>query len=170
MVGIKALYYLISLRGFTDNHTKLFIGMGMKQLILLLLLLEVCLVEASLDTNTVCNHPNISIEFIECASLVNLYNITDGDNWFNNSNWGNPDVNSWYGVTAVASTQGHVWFLNLSSNNLNGIIPNNLGELSELVILNLSDNDLYSFIPSEFEDNLRFAYGEPQLQVNSTNT
>lgn len=37
---------------------------------------------------------------------------------------------------------------------------------------NLSEKGvtINGFIPSEFEDNLRFAYGEPQLQVNSTNT
>jgi hypothetical protein len=44
-----------------------------------------------------CNDVNVPL--FDCFDLVVLYNSTDGDNWLNNTNWGTPDVGSWYGVT-----------------------------------------------------------------------
>jgi len=124
-----------------------------KYLAILFLLLSADEVSAMLDTNTVCSQPGINIGFLECAALVNLYNITDGDNWLNNSNWGNADINSWFGVSAFGPPGSlNVWFLQLGNNNLNGIIPGTLGELFELRILDLSNNNLFSFVPSQLGD------------------
>ena len=99
------------------------------------LLLNVQLAQASLDFNAVCLQPGMNSPIQECNALVNLYNITDGDNWINNNNWGTADVNSWYGITAYGPVQKKVWFLDLASNNLEGIIPGNLKNLTELARL-----------------------------------
>lgn len=100
---------------------------------------------AALDTNTVCQQPGINIDFLECAALINLYNITDGDNWTNNSGWGNADGATWYGLT-VEILAGNVINLILPNNNLQGIIPATIRELSQLEVLDLSQNQLLDII------------------------
>ncbi|MBI4649364.1 MAG: hypothetical protein HY738_22885, partial [Bacteroidia bacterium] len=35
----------------------------------------------------------------DSLALVALYNSTDGDNWFNNTNWLIGPVSTWYGIT-----------------------------------------------------------------------
>ena len=86
------------------------------------------------------------------AALVALYQATDGDNWQNNDNWlSNKPLDEWYGVTTDAS--GRVTRLVLGSplsrgNDLLGSIPQELGGLSNLEVLQLSRNDLSGSIPS----------------------
>ena len=53
----------------------------------------------ALDTLTVCEQPGMNVAFLECAALVNLYNITDGDNWANNSAWGTANAVSYTHLT-----------------------------------------------------------------------
>jgi len=75
----------------------------------------------------------------EYDALMVLYNSTDGDNWTNNSNWGNMnDVESWHGVTL---SNGHVYDLDLHNNNLNGYLPEEIGDLTSLVNLRLHENN-----------------------------
>ena len=79
--------------------------------------------------------------------LVALYNATDGANWSNNTNWlTDNDLSTWYGVSAV---NGKVERLFLSDNNLSGLIPSELGQLTNLKYLYLHDNNLSGTIPSE---------------------
>ncbi|NEP78165.1 MAG: DUF4347 domain-containing protein [Okeania sp. SIO3B3] len=91
------------------------------------------------------------------AALKALYEGTDGANWNNNTGWSGwdfssstpPDasvVNDWYGVTVVGD---RVTILNLSSNQLTGEIPEQLGNLSSLQTLLLYSNQLSGEIPSE---------------------
>jgi hypothetical protein len=62
---------------------------------------------------------------IECNALVALYNSTDGANWTDNTGWLQTDTPcSWYGVEC---DNGHVFSINLNSNNLMGSIPPELG-------------------------------------------
>ncbi|MBO1348618.1 MAG: putative Ig domain-containing protein [Hormoscilla sp. GUM202] len=91
------------------------------------------------------------------ADLKAIYNSTNGKNWKNKTGWENWDFNSpilpdanevsgWYGVTVVDS---RVTEIKLGNNNLSGILPSELGSLSNLQILELDDNDLSGTLPSE---------------------
>jgi hypothetical protein len=95
----------------------------------------------------------------ECEALVALFESTDGANWDDNTGWnmilseGTDDANyvpcSWYGVFCK---EGHVSRLSLYSNNLNGEIPIDLGNLLSLKKLDLSFNRLTGSIPIEFDN------------------
>ena len=86
-----------------------------------------------------------------------LYNATDGPNWLRNENWGSAmPLNTWYGVTTDGT--GRVIRLNLydyantgGSNNLNGILPNEIGDLTALENFAIGANpDLTGPIPDSF--------------------
>ena len=85
------------------------------------------------------------------AALQALYNATGGDNWHNNTGWDftTDPGNSWHGVTIV---NGRVTELRLYRNNLTGSIPTELGNLSNLSILEFAANDLTGSIPAELGD------------------
>jgi hypothetical protein len=85
---------------------------------------------------------------IERDALVSLYNSTDGANWTDNTGWlGEAGTEcSWFGVTC---TNGSVSRLYFWKNGLNGTIPSELGNLSNLTWLNLGNNSLSGTIPSE---------------------
>jgi Leucine-rich repeat (LRR) protein len=84
----------------------------------------------------------------ERDALIALYNGTDGANWSNKTGWlGAAGTEcSWWGVTCAG---GHVERLSLSSNNLNGALPQELGNLSSLVGLQLWSNQLSGSIPQQ---------------------
>ena len=98
----------------------------------------------------------------EREALVALYNSTDGANWSDNNSWLGPVGTEclWYGVDCSG---GHVEELSLSNNNLNGVIPAELGNLSSLLFLWLNSNELSGTIPAEL-GNLSILR---RLQVNS---
>ena len=80
-------------------------------------------------------------------ALVALYNATGGENWDDNENWLSEEpLEDWYGVTVG---DGRVTELVLRSNQLTGIIPPELGDLSGLELLDLSRNELTGTIPPE---------------------
>ncbi len=81
----------------------------------------------------------------DSLALVALYNFTDGDNWTDNTNWLTSDVGQWYGITVDA---GKVTEVQLSSNNLTGTIPADLGNLTDLTYLTLYSNNLTGTIPT----------------------
>jgi len=83
----------------------------------------------------------------ECEALVSLYKRTNGDSWKYKYNWKKSTrVGSWYGITV---RDGHVTYINLSANYLNGSIPPELGQLTNLELLFLYDNYLSGSIPPE---------------------
>jgi len=98
----------------------------------------------NLSTN--CNAVT-EVSTIECESLLELYNSTDGANWTNNDGWnlGNTPC-SWYGVTCEEGQVTKIW---LWENDLNGSIPIELGQLSNLTSLSLYSNQLSGSIPVE---------------------
>ena len=77
----------------------------------------------------------------ERTALTALYNSTAGDHWTNHDNWlGDPGTEAdWHGVTV---SDGHVTGLDLSSNNLTGELPPEIGDLTALERLIISDNHL----------------------------
>ncbi|HIB85475.1 MAG TPA: hypothetical protein EYO59_13010, partial [Chromatiaceae bacterium] len=93
----------------------------------------------------------------ECNALLALYTATSGANWTINSNWTAAlPVSSWYGVTVA---NGNVTRLDLGLNDLNGSLPIDLGDLSELTHLFLQDNQLTGGIPAELNStNLAYLY------------
>ena len=87
----------------------------------------------------------------EKNALIALYNSLDGDHWNENTNWcSDKPVEEWYGVTV--NNQGRVQELSLPDNHLVGVIPEEIGDLSALRVLNLrciyTNNELSGEIPS----------------------
>jgi hypothetical protein len=98
------------------------------------------------DDKEICNNV-VEIPTIECEALLALYKSTDGANWDDNSDWNVTDTPcDWEGVTCK---NGHVSRLYLYSNNLNGEMPLELGNLTGLERLFLDDNKLSGAIPFE---------------------
>lgn len=103
------------------------------------------------------------------TALKALYESTDGNNWINNEGWNvqisnqsypteNCNLSECNGVSLNA--EGRVRVLNLSGNNLNGIIPSEINDLSNLFELNLSNNKLSESIPTSIGNlnNLVYLY------------
>ncbi len=79
-----------------------------------------------------CNNP-------ERDALVALYHATAGQNWIDNSNWiSDRPLQDWFGVSHDATSR--VEQLNLESNNLSGVIPDALGNLTGIKSLNFGNN------------------------------
>ena len=78
--------------------------------------------------------------------LLALYRATNGREWTRNTNWDTPaSLDTWYGVTT--NDDGRVTALHLDNNNLHGFIPSDLSDLPDLQILDLSNNNLSGLIP-----------------------
>ncbi len=90
---------------------------------------------------------------VECDALTDrdiltiLYRATGGPNWHTRNNWlTDAPLRDWYGVGV--DSQGRVVTLDLFPNNLVGIIPPELGQLTELQHLVLARNRLTGPIPA----------------------
>ena len=93
----------------------------------------------------------ITVENPDRAALVALYNATDGPNWEDNTKWlTDAPLGEWYGVDTDAS--GRVASLVLRDQALRGELPPQLGDLSNLRILDLFLNNLTGLIPPELGD------------------
>ncbi len=93
---------------------------------------------------------------VERAALVELYKATDGDNWKDNTNWlSDKPLNEWYGVTAY---NGIVTGIYPVDNNLNGTIPEEIGNLKNLTSLILRDNNLTGKIPNSISNLTQLNY------------
>ena len=85
-------------------------------------------------------------EATDRAALVALYNATSGPNWTINTNWlTTAALSEWYGVTT--DVDGRVTHVYLAQNELNGELPVELGDLTNLQILYLNQNMLSGEIP-----------------------
>src|SRR5436189_3685438 len=105
-------------------------------LILLVLTLSLC-VQSTADAQ---------VNVQDSLALVDFYNSTDGLNWKNNSNWLNAEpLANWHGVLIK---DNRIVQIELDYNNLKGIMPCSLGNLSNLTDLTLYGNKLRDSIPS----------------------
>ena len=83
----------------------------------------------------------------ERNALLALNNATDGDNWSINYNWNTDEAyENWYGL--ATNEEGEVDTLWITNNNLNGSIPDEIEDLTELKALVLSGNSISGSIPS----------------------
>ena len=73
------------------------------------------------------NTANGQVNKQDSLALVDLYNSTNGPNWYNQKNWltKNP-VSTWYGITV---TNNRVTDIYINGNNLTGSIPYSIGNL-----------------------------------------
>jgi len=95
--------------------------------------------DLTIDRNPI--HLYGTIDPTDKNALIALYNTTDGDNWLDNTNWNTSEpVYTWHGVKVQGD---RVIEIELIRNNLNGNIPPEIGDLSELSTLNLSENGPY---------------------------
>ena len=82
----------------------------------------------------------------ERAALTALYDATGGQDWKTNDGWLSDDpLDQWLRVTT--DEDGRVTRLDVGSNRLNGEIPTELGELSNLKLLFINDNNLTGVLP-----------------------
>ncbi|MDE2716852.1 MAG: hypothetical protein OXI33_07535, partial [Chloroflexota bacterium] len=82
----------------------------------------------------------------ERAALTALYDATGGSDWKINDGWlSDAPLAQWIRVTT--DEDGRVTSLDLGSNRLNGEIPAELGDLSNLKLLFINDNNLTGGLP-----------------------
>jgi PKD repeat protein len=81
--------------------------------------------------------------------LTDLFDAMGGDTWKNQWNL-NSHIQSWTGLTFYED--GCLGEIKLPGNDLKGILPESLGDLSRLVVLDLSDNQISGSIPFAWKD------------------
>ena len=76
---------------------------------------------------------------IDIEALAGFYHATGGQDWTNKKNWlSDAPLSDWYGVTT--DIEGRVAELNLADNNLIGLLPHEVADLTNLRTLNVAFN------------------------------
>ncbi len=82
---------------------------------------------------------------VERLAFEEFFAKTGGTSWTNHTGWNSGEpVSSWHGVTTA---NGRVHALALPANGLRGALPAEIGNFTELKILNLADNNLSGGFP-----------------------
>ncbi len=88
--------------------------------------------------------------------LIEFYQTTGGDDWFDNDGWLGPPGSEcdWFGVACVNVDDSLrlVRSLTLPANGLTGTLPESLPELGALSFLRLARNSLEGEIPASFQN------------------
>ena len=88
-----------------------------------------------------------AINVQDSLALVDLYNSTNGPQWYTHFHWlTSYPVNTWEGLSVNGTRVTGIY---LRGYVLNGHIPSSVGNLTDLEILNLSGNILSGSIPAE---------------------
>ncbi|MEN1727065.1 MAG: hypothetical protein AAGJ52_01370 [Pseudomonadota bacterium] len=122
---------------------------------------------------SITNCPQTNIAFSDCADLVNIYNLSNGNNWNLNDGWGTEaNGNLWSGITLHPN--GEVRVINLPFNNMNGQLPPTLNGLNRLEVLNLNFNLLGDQLPPDLADmaqlrELRLSRNDFNGDINDNN-
>ena len=104
-----------------------------------------------------CGESAGRVESPDRATLVALYESTDGPNWKDNHNWlSKAPISEWFGVNT--DDNGRVVGLDLVFNQLNGSIPPELSNLANLRELVLRHNQLSGEIPPEIGNLSKLEY------------
>ena len=86
-----------------------------------------------------CNESDVAV-------IKSLYKATSGADWTNSDGWlGEDAVSEWYGVQS--DFLGRVTGLDLSGNGLEGRVPSNLAQLSQMIELRIGGNALAGRLP-----------------------
>jgi len=101
------------------------------------------------DNNTTSQMTTTAVNEQDSLALVALYNSTNGGAWTNKTKWLTGPVDTWYGITVVVD---RVTRIDLGNNNLDGTIPTELGNLTNLTYIYLNFNNLSGSIPPELEN------------------
>lgn len=81
----------------------------------------------------------------DSLALVDLYNSTNGSGWNHNNNWlTKKPVSKWFGITVE---NNFVKTINLEYNNLNGPLPQSIGNFDSLQYIFLHNNHLNGQLP-----------------------
>ena len=73
------------------------------------------------------------------TALTNIFNATGGLEWTDNTNWLDPDVSTWFGVTVE---NNRVTRLELPNNNLQNGMPTDLRDIGQIELISLENNEL----------------------------
>lgn len=108
------------------------------------------------DGNPDCENIDVSTH-PDYNALIALYNALNGNSWTNNTNWLNTSkpLSTWFGIT---ETNGRVTEINLSSNNVQGSIPEEITTLTELESLWIQNAYLFGEIPSNLGNLTKLKY------------
>ena len=115
--------------------------------------------ESNTTTPEIGNVPDL----VEFNALKDLFTSTNGANWTNKTNWPTTwpatataaEMGTWFGVGV---TNGDVTSLNFASNNLYGLLPSTLGNLTELTYLGFRYNSIVGEIPSTWSTLVKLNY------------
>jgi len=117
----------------------------------------------------------LQIPATERTALIDFYNSTNGDNWFNNDGWKSPPLHidgfampgtegSWHGVV-VPYDYDTVTEIHFGNNNLVGNVPASISNFSNLEKLLLNSNNLSGF-PNEIINLTSLLNGESDFRWN----
>ncbi len=90
-----------------------------------------------------CQYMTAAIPKSEKQALIDLYNSTNGENWTDQWNLNKPII-TWHGVEVE---NGNVVAIRLMDNNLSGVLPESLGDLTKLRVFDVAFNKIKGQIP-----------------------